>query len=119
MTSNPVRPEKADASYEAEPLIPLAPHFRYRVGEGRAGRVHLEGDERSFTLLERPPTESSTWHSLRPTTRRSTPSTERRRRGLPRQRHARRAARVPRGYNAAFALDPDGNNIEAICHKPG
>jgi catechol 2,3-dioxygenase-like lactoylglutathione lyase family enzyme len=23
-----------------------------------------------------------------------------------------------RGYYAAFVLDPDGNNIEAVCHKP-
>jgi len=22
-------------------------------------------------------------------------------------------------YYAAFVLDPDGNNIEAVCHKPG
>ena len=22
-------------------------------------------------------------------------------------------------YYAAFALDPDGNNIEAVCHTPG
>lgn len=22
-------------------------------------------------------------------------------------------------YYAAFILDPDGNNIEAVCHKPG
>lgn len=23
------------------------------------------------------------------------------------------------GYYAAFVLDPDGNNIEAVCHRPG
>ncbi len=23
------------------------------------------------------------------------------------------------GYYAAYALDPDGNNIEAVCHGPG
>jgi hypothetical protein len=22
-------------------------------------------------------------------------------------------------YYAAFVLDPDGHNIEAVCHKPG
>ena len=22
-------------------------------------------------------------------------------------------------YSGAFVLDPDGNNIEAVCHKPG
>ncbi len=22
-------------------------------------------------------------------------------------------------YYGAFVLDPDGNNIEAVCHKPG
>jgi catechol 2,3-dioxygenase-like lactoylglutathione lyase family enzyme len=22
-------------------------------------------------------------------------------------------------YYAAFVLDPDGNNIEAVCHQPG
>jgi hypothetical protein len=21
-------------------------------------------------------------------------------------------------YYGAFALDPDGNNVEAVCHKP-
>jgi hypothetical protein len=23
------------------------------------------------------------------------------------------------GYYGAFVLDPDGNNVEAVCHKPG
>ena len=23
------------------------------------------------------------------------------------------------GYYAAYVLDPDGNNIEAVCHQPG
>ncbi|HSV03680.1 MAG TPA: VOC family protein [Phenylobacterium sp.] len=23
------------------------------------------------------------------------------------------------GYYAAFVIDPDGNNIEAVCHEPG
>jgi len=23
------------------------------------------------------------------------------------------------GYYGAFVLDPDGNNIEAVCHRPG
>ncbi len=23
------------------------------------------------------------------------------------------------GYYGAFVLDPDGHNIEAVCHKPG
>ena len=31
--------------------------------------------------------------------------------GLRRQYHA--------SYYGAFVLDPDGNNIEAVCHKPG
>ena len=22
-------------------------------------------------------------------------------------------------YYGAFVLDPDGNNVEAVCHKPG
>jgi predicted lactoylglutathione lyase len=23
-----------------------------------------------------------------------------------------------KGYYGAFVLDPDGNNLEAVCHKP-
>jgi catechol 2,3-dioxygenase-like lactoylglutathione lyase family enzyme len=23
------------------------------------------------------------------------------------------------GYYGAFVLDPDGNNVEAVCHRPG
>ena len=54
----------------------------------------------------------------RPIARRSTPSTP------PRSRPAgpttaRPACGVyhPR-YYGAFVLDPDGNNVEAVCHKP-
>jgi catechol 2,3-dioxygenase-like lactoylglutathione lyase family enzyme len=28
------------------------------------------------------------------------------------------ASGYPPGYYAAFVLDPDGNNIEAVCHTP-
>ena len=38
---------------------------------------------------------------------------------LPRQRAARRATVYHAGYYGAFVLDPDGNNVEAVCHNRG
>ncbi len=37
----------------------------------------------------------------------------------PRPRRARRSRALPPDYYSAFVLDPDGNNIEAVCHTPG
>ena len=35
------------------------------------------------------------------------------------QRRARPAAHYHANYYGAFVLDPDGHNIEAVCHAPG
>ena len=28
------------------------------------------------------------------------------------------ARSITRNYYGAFVLDPDGNNVEAVCHRP-
>ena len=29
------------------------------------------------------------------------------------------SGRIPPNYYGAFLRDPDGNNVEAVCHRPG
>ena len=38
-------------------------------------------------------------------------------RGYPLERRAGRAPEYHGGYYAAYVLDPDGNNVEAVCHN--
>ncbi len=38
--------------------------------------------------------------------------------GRPRERRGRPAAVYHENYYGAFVLDPDGNNVEAVCHSP-
>ena len=45
-------------------------------------------------------------------------STRRRRAGRRGAARAAPVARVPRHYYGAFVRDPDGNNVEAVCHRP-
>ena len=61
-----------------------------------------------------------TWRSPRPTGRRSTRSTPLRctRAGWTTARPGLRPI-YHEHYYAAFAFDADGNNIEAVCHRPG
>jgi len=67
-----------------------------------------------------------TEHAVNPTMSRSAPPprSHRRvpRRGPRRRRHRQRTAgaarRLPPTYYAAFVRDPEGNNIEVVCHAP-
>ena len=82
-------------------------------GMGNAGKPDLWISERGE------PSGPSTSRSARRTAQRSMPSTR------PRSRRAgpTTALRAPRpqyheNYYGAFVLDPDGNNLEAVCHRP-
>ena len=48
----------------------------------------------------------------------STRSTRRSRGGGTGKRRPRPAQSTTRRYYGAFVLDPDGNNVEAVCHAP-
>ena len=97
----------------------LAPIFGFRVQATGARRFHVSGGGRSFALVqdERPPTENV--HIAFPAEdnaqveefHRVVTSAGYRDNGPPGERsyHA--------GYYGAFVLDPDGNNVEAVCHN--
>ena len=95
----------------------VAPVLGHRVREGRAGRVHVEGNDRSFTLLEGPPTEnlhlafSAADDAAVDAFHRAAVAAGYRDNGAPGER-----PEYHPGYYAAFVLDPDGTNVEAVCH---
>jgi catechol 2,3-dioxygenase-like lactoylglutathione lyase family enzyme len=96
----------------------VAPVLGHRVREGRAGRVHVEGDDRSFTLLDGPPTEnlhlafSAADDVAVDAFHRTAIAAGYRDNGPPGER-----PEYHPGYYAAFVLDPAGTNVEAVCHK--
>ena len=106
------------AFYEAA-LAPLG----FSVGMEFPGFCGFDRDGKPwFWIAQRP--ETTPGHARgdprRQAGRRSTRSTRRRGRRRPRQRPARPARALPPGnYYAAFALDPDGNNIEAVTPTSG
>ena len=65
-----------------------------------------------------PTQRESTSRSRRPTARPSTGSTRRRWRPGEPTTAPRAKGRITRGYYSAYALDPDGNNVEAVFHGP-
>lgn len=89
-----------------------------RVREGREGRVHVEAADRAFTLLEGPPTEDL--HLAFPAPDNATVDAFHaaalaagyRDNGPPGER-----LEYHPGYYGAFVLDPDGTNVEAVCHN--
>ena len=95
----------------------VAPVLGHRVREGRVGRVHVEGNDRSFTLVEGTPTENL--HLAFPAAdeatvdefHRTAVGAGYRDNGPPGERPEYHA-----GYHAAFVLDPAGTNVEAVCH---
>ena len=92
-----------------------------RAPDGRGGDAGFGSARRPQFWIEAAPLPArSTSHSWRRTTRR--------RARLPcggargrrqRQRRAGAAAHYHPNYFAAFVLDPDGHNVEAVCHAPG
>jgi catechol 2,3-dioxygenase-like lactoylglutathione lyase family enzyme len=98
----------------------VAPHAGLRMGDDTPERVQFRGDGGSFSLVPGTPTENL--HVAFPTTddgdvrRFHQAATEAgyRDNGGPGER-----ARYHPGYYAAFALDPDGNNIEVVNHHRG
>ena len=102
-------------------MFPLEfpPVLGHRVREGRVGRVHVEGNDRSFTLVEGTPTENL--HLAFPAAdeatvdefHRTAVGAGYRDNGPPGERPEYHA-----GYHAAFVLDPAGTNVEAVCHPP-
>lgn len=105
--------EAARAFYET-----VAPPLGLRVRVGREDRVHVEGEDRSFTLLEGPPTahlhiafaapDDATVDAFH----RAALSAGYRDNGPPGERPEYHS-----GYYGAYVLDPDGTNVEAVCHN--
>jgi len=95
----------------------IGPVLGHTVREGRAGRVHVEAGDRSFTLLEGVPTENLHMAFQAPDDatvdafHRTTVAAGYRDNGRPGER-----PQYHPGYYAAFVLDPDGTNVEAVCH---
>ncbi len=96
----------------------VAPVLGHDVRVGRAGRVHVAAADRSFTLLEGPPTENL--HLAFPAADEATVdefhrvavAAGYRDNGPPGERPEYHA-----GYYGAFVLDPDSHNVEAVCHN--
>jgi catechol 2,3-dioxygenase-like lactoylglutathione lyase family enzyme len=96
----------------------VAPAVGLRMRTGREGRVHVEGEDRSFTLLEGPPTEnlhlafSAPDNATVEAFHGAAVSAGYRDNGGPGER-----LEYHPGYYGAFVLDPDGTNVEAVCHN--
>ena len=96
----------------------VAPVLGLRVREGRGGRVHVEAADRSFALVEGAPT--ANLHIAFPAPDEATVAAFHaaalaagyRDNGGPGERPQYHA-----GYYGAFVLDPDGTNVEAVCHN--
>ena len=100
----------------------IAPVSGFQIAPDRPeqGRFHVFGGGRSFGLVHdgRPATETCISRSQRAGQRdgrRAPPRSDGRR--LPGQRPAGERAVYHEGYYGAFVLDPDGNNVEAVCHN--
>ena len=85
---------------------------------GMQGDGYFQIDE-LFVSADGPPTTNCTSPSRPPSARRSTASTRRRWPPAAATTAPRASARYHPGYYAAFVLDPDGNNIEAVHHGEG
>jgi catechol 2,3-dioxygenase-like lactoylglutathione lyase family enzyme len=96
----------------------VAPFGGYEHGSGRPGFAHFGGEGGSFSVVEREPTEHV--HIAFPAADNATvdafhrAATEAgyRDNGPPGER-----AVYHEGYYGAFVLDPDGNNVEVVCHN--
>jgi catechol 2,3-dioxygenase-like lactoylglutathione lyase family enzyme len=96
----------------------VAPFGGYRLGNERPGFAHFDGERGSFSVIEREPTEHV--HVAFPASDNATvdafhrAATEAgyRDNGQPGERPV-----YHEGYYGAFVLDPDGNNVEVVCHN--
>jgi predicted lactoylglutathione lyase len=96
----------------------VAPFGGYRFGNERPGFAHFDGEGGSFSVIEREPTEHV--HVAFPARdnetvdafHRATTEAGYRDNGPPGER-----AVYHEGYYGAFVLDPDGNNVEVVCHN--
>jgi catechol 2,3-dioxygenase-like lactoylglutathione lyase family enzyme len=96
----------------------IAPYSAFsRTGE-RPGRVHFTGSRSSFGLVEGEPTEHvhvafpATANEVVDAFHRAALDAGYRDNGAPGERPVYHA-----GYYGAFVLDPDGNNVEVVCHN--
>lgn len=96
----------------------VAPSLGHRVRDGRAGRVHVERDDRSFTLLSGTPTANlhmafvAVDDAAVAEFHRAAVAAGYRDNGPPGER-----PEYHPGYYAAFVLDPSGTNVEAVRHN--
>jgi predicted lactoylglutathione lyase len=90
----------------------------YRLGSERSGFAHFDGDDGSFSVIEREPTEhihvafSAGDNVTVDAFHRAVTEAGYRDNGPPGER-----AVYHEGYYGAFVLDPDGNNVEVVCHN--
>ena len=107
--------DKAMAPLGASLLMMVPPEYTGGVKVGGYGRERptfwmQEGERRRTT---------STSPSRRAAGPRSTPSTPRRSRPAAATMAGRGCGRMYHpNYYGAFVFDPDGNNVEAVCHDP-
>jgi catechol 2,3-dioxygenase-like lactoylglutathione lyase family enzyme len=94
-----------------------APHGGFRLTHVVEDRAHFAGDSGSFSLVEGEPTEHL--HMAFPGDDAAVDAFHRaltgagyRDNGAPGERPVYHP-----GYYGAFVLDPDGNNVEAVCHN--
>ncbi len=116
-----VRDFEASRAFYEQALAPLGWRVVLEFAGPEVAGFGPDGRGRVSGSTQREPYDDAARTSRsRPTTvRRSTPSTPRRSPpaarttappGLREHYHA--------NYYGAFVLDPDGNNVEAVCHKP-
>ncbi len=97
----------------------VAPHAGFRLDTDTTERAQFAGESGSFSVLAGTPTERL--HMAFPATddatvdafHRAATEAGYRDNGAPGER-----PEYHPGYYGAYVLDPDGNNVEAVCHEP-
>jgi catechol 2,3-dioxygenase-like lactoylglutathione lyase family enzyme len=96
----------------------VAPYTGFRLVRERPDRAHFRGRAGGFTVIQGSPTTNA--HIAFPATTNETvdefhrASTEA---GFPDNGPPGERPIYHPGYYAAFVLDPDGNNVEVVCHN--
>ena len=96
----------------------VAPFGGYHLGSERPGFAHFDGKGGSFSVIEREPTEhvhvafQAADNATVDAFHRAATEAGYRDNGPPGDRTV-----YHEGYYGAFVLDPDGNNVEVVCHN--
>jgi catechol 2,3-dioxygenase-like lactoylglutathione lyase family enzyme len=96
----------------------IAPYSGHAPDNERPGFAHFRGEASSFSLVDGPPTEHvhiafpARKNAIVDAFHRAATDAGYRDNGAPGERPVYHA-----GYYGAFVLDPEGNNIEVVCHN--